>query len=222
MSETNLYLPVKKFLEKQGFVVRGEVEGCDLVARKDDRMVVVELKQRMNLTLILQGIDRQKLTDWVYLAVPAPKNVRRDRWREIVRLCRLLGLGLLTVVGARRQLVEVICEPEIYRPRKNSKRLQALEREFEGRSGDFNLGGSVRRPVVTAYREEALRIAQFLRLKGPSKVAAIREHTDIQRAAPILQRNVYGWFQRVSRGVYSLTSEGEEALVVFEDVVSND
>ena len=33
--ETSLYLPVKRFLEDQGFTVKGEVGGCDLVALKD-------------------------------------------------------------------------------------------------------------------------------------------------------------------------------------------
>ena len=31
-------------------------------------------------------------------------------------------------------------------------------------------------------------------------------------AASILQRNVYGWFERVERGVYRLTEPGEMAL----------
>ena len=45
--ETALYLPVKRFLEKLGFTVKGEVGGCDLVALSgDDPPIVVigELK----------------------------------------------------------------------------------------------------------------------------------------------------------------------------------
>jgi hypothetical protein len=34
--ETSLYLPVKVFLEGLGFVVKGEVRDCDLVALKGD------------------------------------------------------------------------------------------------------------------------------------------------------------------------------------------
>ena len=50
--ETSLYRPVKVFLEGLGFVVKGEVGGCDLVALKGDGLPVVvicELKLTFNL-----------------------------------------------------------------------------------------------------------------------------------------------------------------------------
>jgi hypothetical protein len=51
--ETSLDRPVKAFLEGLGFVVKGEVGGCDLVALKGDDLPVVvicELKLTFNLT----------------------------------------------------------------------------------------------------------------------------------------------------------------------------
>ena len=59
MAETRLYGPVKEFWTARGYTVRAEVEGCDLVACRDDEVVVVELKESMNLTLVLQGVDRK-------------------------------------------------------------------------------------------------------------------------------------------------------------------
>jgi hypothetical protein len=59
--ETALYLPVKRFLEKLGFTVKGEVGGCDLVALSagDPPIVVIgELKLSFNLELLLQAVDR--------------------------------------------------------------------------------------------------------------------------------------------------------------------
>ena len=45
MLEHALYPPVKAFLETQGYVVKGEVNGCDLVAiRGEEPPVIVELK----------------------------------------------------------------------------------------------------------------------------------------------------------------------------------
>jgi hypothetical protein len=38
MLETSLYRPVKIFLEGLGFVVKGEVRDCDLVALKGDSL----------------------------------------------------------------------------------------------------------------------------------------------------------------------------------------
>lgn len=39
--ETTLYLPVKRFLERLGFEVKGEVCGCDLVALRDGEPTAV-------------------------------------------------------------------------------------------------------------------------------------------------------------------------------------
>src|SRR5207253_2240985 len=54
LGEAALYLPVKRFFEKSGFDVKGEVNGCDLVAyRGDEPPVIVELKLRFTLALVL-------------------------------------------------------------------------------------------------------------------------------------------------------------------------
>jgi hypothetical protein len=39
-------------------------------------------------------------------------------------------------------------------------------------------------------------------------------------AAKILQGNVYGWFERIERGLYGLTSSGRAALVTWANHVS--
>ena len=97
MRETDLYPPVKAFLEAQGYAVKGEVDGCDLVAvRGDEPPVIVELKAGFSLPLVFQGITRQGLTDNVYLAVP-PFSGRTTRRQDALALCRRLGLGLLAV-----------------------------------------------------------------------------------------------------------------------------
>lgn len=219
MRESYLYAPVKRFLTRQGYTVKGEVEGCDLVARRDDELIIVELKRSMNLTLLLQGIDRQRMTDNVYLAVEAPSNPRARRWQEVIRLCRLLGLGLLTVTRrSRGDWVQLVCEPGPYQPQKSTKRRHRIIQEFDARSGDYNVGGSTRLPLITAYREEALRIARFLKERGPSPLKEIRTAVDGSKTNSILQRDVYGWFTRVQRGVYTLSPKGEEALKQFGNV----
>lgn len=115
--ETELYAPVKKFWEERGYIVRGEVQHCDLVAMRDGEMIVVELKRGFSVPLLVQGIERQRLTDHVYMAIELPQRGRaphRLRWSEVRRLCELLGLGLLTVrfyKTKREPLVEVVCHP---------------------------------------------------------------------------------------------------------------
>ena len=45
MKETELYLPIKRLLEAQGFEVKSEVKSCDVMAvRGSEAPVIVELK----------------------------------------------------------------------------------------------------------------------------------------------------------------------------------
>ena len=196
---------MKALLESQGYVVKGEIVGCDVVAvRGDEPPVIVELKRKFGLDLVIQGIDRLALTDAVYLAVGAwPRRLANVR-----RLCRRVGLGLIVVTHGR---AEVLLDPLPYAPRKNRRRAGRLLDEHRRRVGDPSVGGSVRRPIMTAYRQEALRCAARLEA-GPAPIRDIRRAGDVPHAARILQTNVYGWFERVGRGVYALSPRGLLAL----------
>jgi hypothetical protein len=225
-SEVDLYEPVKAFLTAQGYVVRGEVRGCDLVARRgDEKPVIVELKLRFNLALVLQGIERLALTDLVYLAVPRQVGRRRETVsaddRMVRKLCRMLGLGLMTVspLARRGRGVEIVLDPLPYRPQQNKRRTALLLGEHARRSGDHNRGGVRGVPIVTAYRQEALRCAQFLARDGATKVAVLRATGLVPNAGKILLDDVYGWFQRERRGVYGLSEKGRTALVTFAHVL---
>jgi hypothetical protein len=48
------------------------------------------------------------------------------------------------------------------------------------------------------------------------KVAALRAACDAPKAASILRADVYGWFERVERGVYAITPKGREGLQQFD------
>ncbi len=220
VSEAMLYGPVKRFLERCGYEVKGEVQGCDLVARRgDEPAVIVELKLRFTLALVLQGIDRLRLSERVYLAVPRPARGTRGVMPDappIRRLCRRLGVGLI-LVG--RNSVAIVEEPVPYRPRPAAKRAARLIAEFDRRIGDMNVGGRNRAPVVTAYRQDALRVARVL-AAGPMRVAELRTVTGVADAASILQRDVYGWFARLRRGTYALSDRGHAALGQFAEAVA--
>ena len=223
LTEATLYQPVKTFLEGCGYEVKGEVCGCDLVARRgDEPPVIVELKLRFSLALVLQGIDRLRITERVYLAVPRPPYRARGLSPEappVRRLCRRLGLGLM-IVGRRGDSVAILEEPGPYRPRPARRRVLRLADEFARRQGDLNVGGRTRAPIVTAYRQDALRCARALAEAGPMRLRELRALTGVADAAPILQRNVYGWFARQSRGTYGLTEPGHAALLQFADALA--
>ena len=62
---------------------------------------------------------------------------------------------------------------------------------------------------MTAYRQQALVCAAALQ-SGQLRPRDLRAAAP--DAAKILLHNVYGWFERVDRGVYALTEVGIEAL----------
>jgi hypothetical protein len=85
----------------EGFTVKGEVGGCDLVALKDGAppvVVVGELKLNFSLELVLQAVDRAVACDEVWLAarISAGGN-GRERDVRFRSLCRRLGFGMLGV-----------------------------------------------------------------------------------------------------------------------------
>ena len=210
--ETSLYAAAKRHLEAQGYAVKGEVCGCDGVGiRRDETeavsVAIVELKLRFTLDLVLQAVDRMAAADSVWLAIPASRR-GRDQDRRVHKLCRLLGFGLLAVHPSRGT-VDVLAAPTPYQPRRNPRRRAALIKEHGSRSGDPTSGGSSGVPIMTAYRQRALACAAAIleQPRRPRELAALAPD-----AGRILLSSVYGWFQRVERGVYGITRDGEAAL----------
>ncbi len=220
--ESDLYAPVKLHLEALGYTARGEVGKCDIVAVSGETMIAVELKLTFGVTVLYQALQRLPSVDLVYVAVAvAPGRKARGNWDaqvpEATRLCRMLGVGLLSV---RDGIVVVHADPGPFQPRKQPKHRARLLSEFTRRTGDNNLGGTTKRPRVTAYREEALDCANLLASQGPMKAAAVRDATGVMKASTILRDDVYGWFEKVSRGTYTLGSAGRTALAQYADVVT--
>jgi hypothetical protein len=209
--ETALYEPVKRFLEAAGYAVKGEVGGCDLVGITEGEpplVVVCELKQSFNLELILQAVDRQAQSDEVWIAARTSlRGKGRESDRRYRDLCRRLGFGMLGVTSG--DSVEIIVSPVAPMPKKNTRKRIRLVEEHRRRKGDPTAGGSTRQPIMTAYRQQALACAAALQA-GPLRPRDLKATTPI--AAKILLHNVYGWFDRVDRGVYALTSAGQQAL----------
>ncbi|GAC1043058.1 DUF2161 domain-containing phosphodiesterase [Rhizobium sp. No.120] len=209
--ETALYLPIKSFLETAGYAVKGEIGGCDLVGLTDGEppvVVICELKMTFNLELILQAVDRAAASDEVWIAARvSAKGKGREGDRRFRDLCRRLGFGMLSV--SDNDEVDIVVSPVAPMPRKNARRRSRLVDEHRRRKGDPALGGSTRKPIMTAYRQQALACAAAIE-------NGVQRPKDMREAAPkapqILRDNVYGWFERIDRGIYALTELGTEAL----------
>lgn len=215
--ETDLYPPVKAWLEKNGYEVHGEVGGCDVAARRGDELVLIELKLAVNLDLILQLLKRQEAAESVYAAVPAPKFMNNRRWRELCRLLKRLEAGLIVVfLDSPVQRLELLFHPIRQERRLTKARGKAILTEMNGRSADRNVGGSSRRKIMTAYREQALLTAELLVGLKTASPKELKAAGAADKAGDIMRDNHYGWFERVARGRYALTESGHAAVAEYK------
>ncbi|ANL29020.1 hypothetical protein AMC90_CH03234 [Rhizobium phaseoli] len=202
--ETSLYPPVKAFLEAAGYVVKGEVGGCDLVGLS-------------NLELLLQAVDRAAMSDEVWIAARVSAKGRgREADKRYRDLCRRLGIGMLGVSDGGE--VSVIVSSVSPMPRTNPKRRTRLVSEHQRRRGDPAVGGGSRAPIMTAYRQQALLCAAALD-QGVARPRDMKALTP--NAGRILLDNVYGWFERKEKGVYALTPAGQSALLRWPQPVAD-
>lgn len=223
MKESDLYPPVKKFLEGQGYEVKAEIGDCDLFAvRGDEEPVVVELKLTLNLTVLLQAVDRLSITSKVYVGILKPKTNNRKKLKRVIKLLRMVGVGLILInpklaTGA----IDVRLDPSDYQPRTSKPMKEYLLGEFVRRVGDPNLGGSdKRRGIMTAYRQRALALGHYLEDNGPTKASVIAQQLQEPEARNILYRDVYGWFQREDVGIYNITPRGKEEIAQWGNPAS--
>lgn len=224
--EEELYAPIREYLQVQGYEVKGEVEHCDVTAIKGDEVLVVEMKMNLNLDVILQAALRQRIADVVYIAVPKKSRaIRTKRWKNICYLLRRLSIGLLLIsVTGKTITVEEALEPEPLNMKmskgSSNKKKGFMLKEFHGRHGDYNTGGCTRKKLVTAYREMAIHIAALLKFHGPLSIKQLKGMgTDEKKTGRILQNNHYKWFDRVSKGVYSLNERGIKELDSYTQLV---
>ena len=198
----------------------------DVVAIKQQEWVAVELKTSFTLKLLLQATQRQKLAQQVYVAIPAPSGRQRfsKAFKEYEHLLKRLELGLILVHFKETPWAQIVFEPKEY-PRgpilsRNKKKSAAAISEAKGRHEDYNTGGTNGK-LVTVYREKALLTASLLLEHGEMKVRDLQEMTGNNKMQTLLRSNHYGWFEKVSRGIYKLSNTGEEALKTYSNVIIN-
>lgn len=227
IKESDLFQPICEYLTELGYNVKGEVKGCDITAVKDEQLIIVELKKGITISLLTQGVDRQRLGDLVYLAVPKPKSFRMNKsFKKTLHLLRRLELGLIFVnFKTKGTGVEVILEAESF-DRTKSKSF-AIERkgkllvEHLTRKSSSNIGGTNKTKLLTSYREKVIEIAYLLKKHGPLKISDINTKTKgDKKTGAFLRSNHYGWFYKESRGIYGLTAVGEEGLIEYSSYIN--
>lgn len=225
--EVDLFKPIQKHFSKLGYEVFAEVNDCDVVARKDEELIIVELKLNLTVELLVQATNRQRLSDQVYIAIPKPKyKTRSKKWHDLCHLIKRLELGLIVVnflkSGAK---LEVVFPPQPFSRQKSvqsyKRKRDALVRELNGRYMNHNIGGSHKSKIMTAYKESCIHIAYCLERFGPLSPKNLRQMGTGEKTLSILSKNYYGWFVRVERGVYDLSTHGRKELPTFPEITKH-
>jgi hypothetical protein len=129
---------------------------------------------------------------------------------------------LVSFKGAKA-IVEVPIEPVAFDREKsrsmNKRKRESIIKEMKGRYGDLNVGGSRGTKLVTAYRESAVFVACCLEKFGPLTPKKLRIlGTDEKKTTSILSENHYGWFNKIDRGVYSISEQGKKSLEDYKEL----
>jgi hypothetical protein len=213
IKESDLYDPIKDYLEGLGYKVNGEIHSCDIVAQKETELLVVELKKQLNLEVILQAAERQKIAETVYIAVLKPDNFKKDaKYKRICHLLRRLEIGLLLVNFKKTTAsVEVVQIADVFDRHKsrlqNHKKKKKIENEFLRRKTKTT-GGVNKTKVMTSYKEDAILIAKEMEtLDNCKPKALIYIGLPLNRIQSILYKNYYGWFNRIDKGVYEIADQ---------------
>jgi hypothetical protein len=212
MKESDMYDPIKNLLISQGFIVRGEVKGCDIAAVKGEILWIVEMKLSANITLIYQAMERQAATENVFVAIPRPRKITDKNFRFLKKLLKKLDIGLITVaLDSPLKQAEIILFPNEKRTKKENKKSESIKKEIFGRTTD-STGGTNNKKINTAYRERCVRIACLLEAKGALSAKLLREYGCEKDANSILYGNFNGWFTKVKTGIYALSDTGKNYL----------
>lgn len=143
MRESDLSGPVCEWLRREGYEVYVEVFDVDIVARRGDHLVAVELKMRLNRRLFEQLTHAAWWADEVYGAIPAA-GTRRSKRKRVLRSIstdslKHQGFGLLSVSGdVCRQVIGAREQPwarvktRRYRFTKLARRVPAAEDDVGG------------------------------------------------------------------------------------------
>jgi len=223
MNESDLFPPLKEYLEHQGYSVHSEVKNCDIVARKGEELTILELKKIISLKLVVQAVKRKEITESVYIAVPLTKGKGYPpNYSGLKLLLRRLEVGLIFVRFLQTKTkIEIAFHPVPFSERNAKSKKRRIIREIDGRYAEFNLAGEPSTDdKIYAYKQESLLIASFLQRAGSLSPKQLRELGSSDNTQQILSKNVYGWYAKVERGIYTLHPAGERALMRYADVLS--
>ena len=144
-----------------------------------------------------------------------------NNYAGIKKLLRCLETGLILVYFMKTKTkIEIVLHPKEYNHRRQHKKKFQIIKEINGRFKEFNKGGSpstVER--ITAYKQKSIQIAYLLNQYNESSPKQLLKLGADKNTAKMLNQNIYGWFDKVQRGIYKLNIAGKKVLDEYPDLI---
>lgn len=210
MKETDLFIPVRTLLMSMGYDVQGEIGAADVFAKHESSLIIVELKLQVTLKLIYQAIERQKITPYVYIAIPNTIYINHLKNNpQFHELMKLLKLGLIIV---KQKDATIIIEPNAsYAIKPKAQKRRLMEKEFDNRDQHLTLGGT-KEKRMTHYREQVIEVAKALYSLHEASAKTLKAYTQIEKTTDILNDNYDGLFIKKEKGLYVLSPLGHDTV----------
>lgn len=178
MKETELYGPVKKWLEHNNYTVYPEVESfgsrADIVAVKQNTTLIVELKTSLSLEVISQGVSwkHRSAANYVYLAVPAPRKEVHWYASKLIKQEKL-GLLLVDPNSSYRPVREYA--QAIWEDVKDNNRY-SIGKAVTPEHLDWDIeGGHSGGGYLTSYRSTITRVKNYLAVDCEGKWCLMKD-----------------------------------------------
>lgn len=176
MKETDLFLPVKYYLEHcMACEVHGEVDSIDVIGIGHTYEVLVELKTSLSLQLLDQIMKRKNYTDYIFVAIPKKRRLSP----AAVSFLKSMNVGLI-IVDLRA--FERVKQDSLYDPANEEYmsfmvptfvqihhwggRIRHPRKKFRNRVNENTkerIGGSTSKDVQTKYKITIENIKLYLR-----------------------------------------------------------
>lgn len=191
MKESDLFPPVKAWLEEKGYEVYSEVSSAsaggraDVVAVSGPAVAVVEMKLSLTLDLIAQALRWKLFSNYIYIAIPRGKSRRLSGY--VQNLLRREGIGLIEVDFPER--TRYLRRTEVYNPVKCRfhRRIDDHLRESLTDKHKQLPGGHAGGGYVTNYSQTIDRVKDYLEYRARGEWASmsqILDHCETHYASP--------------------------------------
>lgn len=211
MKESDLYEPVKKWLENRDYEVFSEVKPAytdcraDVVGINPTSVVVVELKLSLSLDLLEQAVQwsQRQYANYVYIAVPwktskKPKwdrSPRIDNWL-VTYICRTFNIGVLFVEETRDgwTINDKPFLPSKYKRigKEDGFRSVIEKYRYEYKNSDIK-GGQSGGGYVSQYRVTIDRVKEFLRKVREGNRFSLYWYDNTGEIINIKDKAIDGW-----------------------------